>query len=178
MFRVLIADDDAGFRKAVGGLLQAHLPTTVIKEASSGQEMLQQLNSVDLLFLDISLAGEKGLELTARLKSQHPDLAVSILTIHDSRFSRISASGFSTRCRLLCVERISRRTNPGSRAIRHRWQASTQSEARFIEFFFHSSFPSELVNTELGRETTAVGWRTAHRTRNAMSVYVPLLVIS
>ncbi|MGH8624830.1 MAG: response regulator [Gammaproteobacteria bacterium] len=83
VFRVLIADDDAGFRKAVGGLLQAHLPTTLLKEASSCQEMLQQLNSVDLLFLDISVAGENGLELTARLKSQHPALAVSILTIHD-----------------------------------------------------------------------------------------------
>jgi len=53
MFRVLITDDDAGFRKAVRGLLQAHLPTTLLKEASSSQEMLQQLNSVDLLFVDI-----------------------------------------------------------------------------------------------------------------------------
>lgn len=83
-FRVLIADDDAGFRKAVRRLLQVHSPTTELREASSSKETLQQLDSIDLLFLDISLPQENGLEFAAKVKSEHPHVAVSILTIHDA----------------------------------------------------------------------------------------------
>ncbi|MGH6636279.1 MAG: response regulator [Gammaproteobacteria bacterium] len=84
MFRVLIADDDAGFRKAVRKLLQAHSPTIELREASSGKETLQQLDGLDLLFLDISLPQENGLQLAAKIKLERPHIAVSILTIHDA----------------------------------------------------------------------------------------------
>ncbi|MCI0401406.1 MAG: response regulator [Gammaproteobacteria bacterium] len=83
MFRILIADDDAGFRQALGELLQTHFPKTELRAASDGQQTLQLLDSVDLLLLDISLPQESGLELTAKIKSEHPELVVSILTIHD-----------------------------------------------------------------------------------------------
>ena len=52
--------------------------------ASNGQEALRQLGGLDLLFLDISLPQESGLELSAKIKSEHPDLAVGILTFHDA----------------------------------------------------------------------------------------------
>ncbi|MGH8580305.1 MAG: response regulator [Gammaproteobacteria bacterium] len=84
MFRVLITDDDAGFRKAVRTLLQAHSPTTELREASSGKETLQQLDGLNLLFLDISLPQENGLQLAAKIKFERPHVAVSILTIHDA----------------------------------------------------------------------------------------------
>ncbi|MGH8613188.1 MAG: response regulator [Gammaproteobacteria bacterium] len=45
---------------------------------------MRQLDSVDLLFLDISLPQESGLEFAAKIKSAHPDLAVSVLTMHEA----------------------------------------------------------------------------------------------
>ncbi len=84
MIKVLIVDDDSAFRHAVGGLLREQFPMMEVREAGNGPEALQQVEGLDLLFVDISLSEENGLELTAKLKSGHPTLAVSILTIHDS----------------------------------------------------------------------------------------------
>ncbi len=84
MFRVLITDEHAGFRQAVGELLREQFPSVEFREVGNGQQALRQLDSVDLLFLDVSLSQENGLLLAAKIKFEHPDLAVSILTIHDA----------------------------------------------------------------------------------------------
>lgn len=84
MFKVLIVDDDTAFRHAVGGLLRQQFPMMEVREAGNGQEALQQVEGLDLVFVDISLPGENGLDLTARIKSEHPEFVVSILTINDS----------------------------------------------------------------------------------------------
>ncbi len=79
MLRLLLADESAGFRQAVGGLLRAHFPTMVeLREAGDGPETLQQLDGADVAFLDFSLHRE----LAARIKSEHPNLVLAMLTIH------------------------------------------------------------------------------------------------
>ena len=82
--KILIVDDDDVFRKAISGFLREQFSAIEIREASNYQEALEQIDDLDLVFVDISLPGESGLELTAKLKSAHPELVVSILTIHDS----------------------------------------------------------------------------------------------
>lgn len=82
--KLLIVDDDNAFRKAVSVFLREQFSAIEIREASTNQEALQQLDNLDLVFIDISLAGENGLELAAKLKCTHPGIVVSILTIHDS----------------------------------------------------------------------------------------------
>ncbi len=81
--KVLIVDDDDAFRQAISIFLREQF-SIEIREASNYQEALQQLDGLDLVFVDISLPGENGLDLTAKLKSEHPEIVVSILTIHDS----------------------------------------------------------------------------------------------
>ncbi|MGH8613185.1 MAG: response regulator [Gammaproteobacteria bacterium] len=90
-FKVLIVDDDIAFRQAISGFLREQLSALEISEASNYQEALRQLDHVDLVFVDISLPGENGLEITAKLKCAHPELAVSMLTINDSREYRDAA---------------------------------------------------------------------------------------
>lgn len=84
MFRVLITDDHAGCRQALRELLREQFPRIEVSEVSHCQQALQQLDSLDLLFLDISLPQENGLLLAAKIKSEHPDLLISILSIHDA----------------------------------------------------------------------------------------------
>ncbi len=76
-------DDDDTFRQAISVFLREQF-SVEIREATNYQEALQQLDNLDLVFIDISLPGESGLDLTAKLKSEHPEFVVSILTIHDS----------------------------------------------------------------------------------------------
>lgn len=92
MIEVLIVDDDAAFRHAAGALLRTRFARVEVREAGNGQEARQQLDGLDLMFIDISLPQENGLELAARIKCEHPELAVAILTIHDAPEYRQAAS--------------------------------------------------------------------------------------
>ncbi len=84
MLRLLLADESAGLRQAVGGLLRAQFPMIELREAGDGPEMLRQLDGADVVFLDVSLHRDNGLELAAKIKSEHPNLVLAMLTIHDA----------------------------------------------------------------------------------------------
>ena len=51
-------------------------------EAGNGEEALKGLASypIDLIFMDISLPGESGLELTRRIKAKYKDVTIAMLT--------------------------------------------------------------------------------------------------
>ncbi len=57
-----------------------------IIEAADGAEAFQNINSdpPNLIFMDIHLAGENGLELTRKIKADYPDIIIIVLTSHDS----------------------------------------------------------------------------------------------
>jgi DNA-binding NarL/FixJ family response regulator len=57
-----------------------------IFEASKGEEALQIIdaNPLDLIFMDIRLPGESGLDLTSKVKVKYPDLVVIIMTSYDT----------------------------------------------------------------------------------------------
>ena len=48
----------------------------------------------DLVFMDIKLPGENGLELTGRIKAQYPDMKIIILTSYDLLEYREAAARF------------------------------------------------------------------------------------
>ena len=65
----------------------------VIDEATDGEEALQKIDvSVpDLIFMDIKLPGENGLQITKKLRNQYPDVSIIILTYYDSPEHRKAA---------------------------------------------------------------------------------------
>ena len=71
--RVLVVDDHAAFRRAVGDLLREGIPGTVIVEATSGEEAtrLAADQASDVALLDLSLGGRSGLE-TRVADAWHP----------------------------------------------------------------------------------------------------------
>jgi len=56
-----------------------------IIEAANGVEAFQRIDGhpPNLIFMDISLPGENGLELTRRIKADYPDVTIIIVTSHD-----------------------------------------------------------------------------------------------
>jgi DNA-binding NarL/FixJ family response regulator len=56
-----------------------------ISEVPNAEEALKKVNSLspDLIFVDIRLPGESGLEFTRKVKSTYPNIPIIILTSYD-----------------------------------------------------------------------------------------------
>ena len=86
MFRTMLVEDSSSFRQVVKGNLQDLFPLMDIIEAADGVEAFQKIDAhpPNLIFMDISLPGENGLELTRRIKAEYPNVIIIMLTSHDS----------------------------------------------------------------------------------------------
>lgn len=85
MFRILIIDPNDPFRGSLKKVLHNRFPFVDIKEAADGVEGLHKVDVFDpnLIFLEIHLPAESGLNLADRIKDDHPDIIIVILTSDD-----------------------------------------------------------------------------------------------
>ena len=85
MFRTLIVEDSAFYRQLLKEALNSRFPSMEIFEATDGEGALKKIEAhpPDLVFMDIKLPGESGLDLTKKIKTQHPNIVVIILTAYD-----------------------------------------------------------------------------------------------
>jgi two-component system response regulator YesN len=84
-FRTFIVEDHDTFRQTLLEGLSARFPAMIFAEASTGREVLPQIESFlpDLIFMDIKIPGESGLSLTQKIKDRYPEILVIILTGYD-----------------------------------------------------------------------------------------------
>ncbi|MBR9921847.1 MAG: response regulator transcription factor [Bacteroidetes bacterium] len=84
--QIAIADDHKLFREGVRNLLNQEQNMDCIWEAANAGEVKKKLEElpVDLLLLDINMPGTSGLELLPKLKDNHPDLKVIILSMYET----------------------------------------------------------------------------------------------
>jgi DNA-binding NarL/FixJ family response regulator len=84
--KVLLVEDSNIYRKLLKDTLLSQFSSFEISEAADGEEALLKINGQlpDLIFMDIKLPGENGLELTAKIKAKYPDVIVIILTSYDT----------------------------------------------------------------------------------------------
>ena len=84
-FKVLIVEDNLTFRHALAEILQSQFAEMLIAEAGNGVEAFEKINifAPKLIFMDVRLPGENGLEVTRKIKLQYPEIAVIILTSYD-----------------------------------------------------------------------------------------------
>ena len=85
MFRTMLVEDSTSFRQLVKNDLQDEFPFMEIIEAGDGVEAFQKIEAhpPNLIFMDISLPGENGLEITRKIKAEYPGVLIIILTSHD-----------------------------------------------------------------------------------------------
>ena len=84
--RVLVVDDNAGFRESLLSLLEAG-NLQVVGEAGSGVEALGLVRSLapDVVLMDVRMPTMDGIEATRRLKADFPDLGVVALSGHEDQ---------------------------------------------------------------------------------------------
>ncbi len=98
--KALIVEDNASFRGTLKESLQTLFPSMVIHEAGEGKEALQKVDTFhpELIFMDIRLPGENGLQLTQKIKATYPETKVMILTNYDTQEYREAAVRCGANC--------------------------------------------------------------------------------
>jgi DNA-binding NarL/FixJ family response regulator len=81
----MLVDDHPLVRDGLRARLEAVPHFRVVAEADSGAEALALAGStrIDLVLMDITMRDGSGIEATARLTTNFPDIAVLILSMHD-----------------------------------------------------------------------------------------------
>ncbi|MCI0824274.1 MAG: response regulator transcription factor, partial [Chloroflexi bacterium] len=83
--RVLVVDDHDLFRRGLMEVLEEEDDITVIGEARNGQQAIDRAGelSPDVVFMDLNMPGQNGIEATAYLTQKWPDLKVLVLTVSE-----------------------------------------------------------------------------------------------
>jgi len=82
---IMLVDDHPLVRDGLRARLEAVSHFRVVAEADSGFDALALAGStrIDLVLMDITMRDGSGIEATARLYANYPDIAVLILSMHD-----------------------------------------------------------------------------------------------
>jgi len=82
--RILVVDDDEAVGLVLGGLLEQD--GHHVERASSGRDALARIvpASIDVVLTDVRMPGMSGMELLERVRAEHPEVPVVMLTAHGS----------------------------------------------------------------------------------------------
>jgi len=100
MLTPMIVEDYIPFRETFKGGLLSQFPSMEVIEAGNGEEAFKKLASypIDLIFMDIRLPGESGLELTRKIKAKYKDVTIAMLTSYDLAEYREAAARCGANC--------------------------------------------------------------------------------
>ena len=85
-YRIILADDHTMMREGIKSMIEAVPGLAVIGEASDGLKLLRMLNKTvpDMVILDISMPGLRGIEAAREIHSLFTDIHVLMLSMHKS----------------------------------------------------------------------------------------------
>ena len=86
-YNIVLADDHVLLRDGIKHIIEESQDLRIVAEASDGLELLRVLKQydVDMVLLDISMPGLRGIEAAREIKISHPDIKVLILTMHKKK---------------------------------------------------------------------------------------------
>ena len=85
MIKVAIVEDDARFRKSLRHVIEFKPDLRCVAEYPTGAEAIAGIprNVPEVVLMDLNLPDSSGADVTAKLKSQLPDLRVVVLTVYN-----------------------------------------------------------------------------------------------
>ncbi len=83
--RVLLVDDHAIVRQGVKSILANHPDIQIVGEAENAGALFARLSNSqpDIVLLDVRMPGQNGIEITQRIKREHPEIKVIVLSTYD-----------------------------------------------------------------------------------------------
>ena len=101
MINVFIVDDHEIIREGLKKILKEEADLTVVGEAQSGDEVLENIKNIDcdIMLLDMNMPGRSGMELVSDVKNLKPNMHILVLSIHpEDKFAlrtlKAGASGY------------------------------------------------------------------------------------
>jgi CheY-like chemotaxis protein len=84
MFNTLLVEGNASIRQALSDILFSYFPLINVEEAGDGEDALSKVEyrRPDIIFMDIQLPGENGLEVTKEIKRIYKEIVIVILSTH------------------------------------------------------------------------------------------------
>jgi len=91
--KVLIVDDNAGYRRRIEEFLAVEPDIQVVGEASDGREAVEKAIALepDVVLMDVRMAGLNGLSATRQIKEKLPEVRIIILSRFDLQEYRDAA---------------------------------------------------------------------------------------
>ena len=85
VIRVLVVDDNAGFRRRLEEFLSAEPDIEVVGEAADAQEAMRRVRELkpNVVLMDVRMPGTNGLDATRELKDEMPEVKVIMLSRFD-----------------------------------------------------------------------------------------------
>ncbi|HKM38680.1 MAG TPA: response regulator transcription factor [bacterium] len=85
--RVLIVDDHPVVRTGIKKVVELEDDILIVAEAGTAEAAMKQVVLIepDVVLMDLDLPDKSGIEITAEIKDQFPDIGVVALTVHDDR---------------------------------------------------------------------------------------------
>jgi len=82
--RVLLADDHRIIRDGIGSLLNAEPDMEVVGEAENGHKTIRLVRDLvpDVVLMDVSMPDLNGIEATAQIASEFPNVKIIALSMH------------------------------------------------------------------------------------------------
>ncbi|MFZ5586846.1 MAG: sigma-54-dependent transcriptional regulator [Thermodesulfobacteriota bacterium] len=158
--RVLVVDDEQNIRTTLAMTLES--AGARVSSAKSGEEALAILrrNPVDLVFLDLRLGEENGLELLPRILAERSELSVVVITAYATFDTAVEA------IKLGAQDYLPKPFTPAQ--IRHVLEQVSErrqlvSRTRELEERLSKALPQALLetNSPLMRQVMDVLWRAA-----------------
>lgn len=104
MINLILADDHAIVRHGLKQILVFSPDITVVGEAGGGKELLDILDQVicDIVLLDMNMSGLDGVDLIKRIRTEHRDLPILVLSMYNegpvaNRAIKAGAAGYLTK---------------------------------------------------------------------------------
>ncbi|MEQ9423326.1 MAG: response regulator transcription factor [Cyclobacteriaceae bacterium] len=81
--RIMVVDDHSLVREGIVSMLQNHSDFHIVGEAESGEKALINIPKVqpNIVLMDIMMGGMNGVETSAKIKEQFPDVKVVLLSM-------------------------------------------------------------------------------------------------
>lgn len=99
--RLLVADDHSVVRDGIRSVLRSSPEYRIVAEAENGERAVElaRVHKPDVIIMDISMPKLNGIEATAIIKKENPDVKIVILTVHEDeeyvyQILRAGANGY------------------------------------------------------------------------------------
>jgi two-component system, NarL family, nitrate/nitrite response regulator NarL len=93
--RIVLVDDSPLYRGTIRSILEKQPNLQVVAEAANGVYGIQAVKThkPDVVMMDIIMPVLNGIEATRKIKSEHPNVRVIVLSMHDAESISTAAYG-------------------------------------------------------------------------------------